>query len=206
MQLRAEFYFPFASQRSRQRPRSNLSSFLPLICIIFFFVCHALIKKGPLLAVSRELDAPRDTLCPPFGWVLDTVSCWSYNVFFFLGRFAIAVPGEVHGQLRAWREYGRLPWKDLVQPAIDLASKGFAISTAVADALSEDMVEKIKEGKGLRWTITIIRNRLSNRLLLLFITIFRVFFLANCAWDFRGVRVGYPFSKYILLGSVWNEP
>ena len=70
--------------------------------------------------------------------------------FFFLGRFAIAVPGEVHGQLRAWREYGRLPWKDLVQPAIDLASKGFPISTAVADALSEDMVEKIKEDKGLR--------------------------------------------------------
>ena len=52
--------------------------------------------------------------------------------------------------MRAWREYGRLPWKDLVQPAIDLASKGFAISTAVADALSEDMVEKIKEDKGLR--------------------------------------------------------
>ena len=70
--------------------------------------------------------------------------------FFFLDRFAIAIPGEVHGQYRAWREYGRLPWKDLVQPAIDLASKGFPISTAVADALSEDMVEKIKEDKGLR--------------------------------------------------------
>ena len=49
--------------------------------------------------------------------------------------------------MRAWREYGRLPWKDLVQPAIDLACKGFPISTAVADALSEDMVEKIKEDK-----------------------------------------------------------
>ena len=73
---------------------------------------------------------------------------WIYNVF-FQGGLAIAVPGEVHGQYKAWKEYGRLPWEALVQPAINLAREGFEISTAVADALKE-MVEKIKTDPGLR--------------------------------------------------------
>ena len=67
-----------------------------------------------------------------------------------LGGLAIAVPGEVRGLRRAWRKYHRLPWETLVQPAIDLARNGFPISAAVADALNDDMVEKIKKDKGLR--------------------------------------------------------
>ena len=67
-----------------------------------------------------------------------------------IGGLAIAVPGEVHGQYQAWKQYGRLPWKDLVQPAINLARNGFPISAAVAEALNDDMVKKIKEDPGLR--------------------------------------------------------
>jgi len=70
---------------------------------------------------------------------------------FFLGGLAIAVPGEVHGLRRAWREYHQLPWETLVQPAIDLAREGFPISAAVAEALSEkNMVTDIKDDSGLR--------------------------------------------------------
>ena len=69
---------------------------------------------------------------------------------FLLGGLAIAVPGEVNGLYRAWKEYGWLPWKDLVQPAINLAREGFEISTAVADALNDHMVERIKKDPGLR--------------------------------------------------------
>ena len=69
---------------------------------------------------------------------------------FFPGGLAIAVPGEVRGQHQAWNEHGRLRWEDLVQPAIDLARNGFPISHALADALNDDMVEKIKKDKGLR--------------------------------------------------------
>ena len=69
---------------------------------------------------------------------------------FFPGGLAIAVPGEVRGQYQAWNEHGRLSWEDLVQPAIDLARNGFRISHALADALNDDMVEKIKKDKGLR--------------------------------------------------------
>ena len=68
------------------------------------------------------------------------------------GGLSIAVPGEVHGQYQAWNKYGKLPWKRLVQPAIDLARKGFKISHALADVLKYDKkaVEAIKEDDGLR--------------------------------------------------------
>ncbi|CAA0806403.1 Gamma-glutamyltranspeptidase 1 [Striga hermonthica] len=44
------------------------------------------------------------------------------------GPLSIAVPGELAGLNLAWRNYGKLPWKSLVQPAIRLASRGFKIS------------------------------------------------------------------------------
>ena len=68
---------------------------------------------------------------------------------FFPGGLAIAVPGEVRGQYQAWKLYGKLTWKDLVQPAIDLARKGFQISHALADAMKDEF-EKIKHDEGLR--------------------------------------------------------
>ena len=41
-----------------------------------------------------------------------------------LGRLASGVPGSVDGMAEAHKKYGKLPWKDLIQPAIDLASNG----------------------------------------------------------------------------------
>ena len=69
---------------------------------------------------------------------------------FLPGGLAIAVPGEVNGLYRAWKKYGWLPWKDLVQPAINLAKEGFEIRTTVADAMNDHMVERIKTDPGLR--------------------------------------------------------
>ena len=44
------------------------------------------------------------------------------------GQLASGVPGSVAGMEAAYKKYGTLPWKDLIQPAIELASKGFAIT------------------------------------------------------------------------------
>jgi len=41
---------------------------------------------------------------------------------------AIGVPGTVAGLFLAHSKYGKLPWHDVVQPAIDLASKGFEMN------------------------------------------------------------------------------
>jgi len=44
------------------------------------------------------------------------------------GYKAAAVPGTVAGLALAHRKFGKLPWKDVVQPAFDLADKGVVLS------------------------------------------------------------------------------
>ena len=44
------------------------------------------------------------------------------------GLLSVGVPGTVAGLYQAHQKYGKLPWKDLVEPAIQLAKKGFPMS------------------------------------------------------------------------------
>ena len=44
------------------------------------------------------------------------------------GLLSVGVPGTVAGLFQAHQKYGKLPWKDLVQPAVDLAKNGFLMS------------------------------------------------------------------------------
>lgn len=59
------------------------------------------------------------------------------------------MPGEVRGLHYASQRHGRLLWNELVQPAIDLARKGFEITEAVKEAL-ETFEEDIRNDTGLR--------------------------------------------------------
>ncbi|NJM69968.1 MAG: gamma-glutamyltransferase [Scytonema sp. RU_4_4] len=45
------------------------------------------------------------------------------------GYLAVATPGTVAGLYEVHRRYGKLPWKELVKPAISLAKDGFIISS-----------------------------------------------------------------------------
>ncbi len=45
-----------------------------------------------------------------------------------VGHLAVGVPGTVAGMVEAHKRFGKLPFKDVVQPAITLAEKGFALS------------------------------------------------------------------------------
>ncbi|MDN3549725.1 gamma-glutamyltransferase [Mucilaginibacter aquaedulcis] len=49
---------------------------------------------------------------------------------------ASGVPGSVDGMVQAHAKYGKLKWADLVQPAIDLARKGFKITKHLASDLN----------------------------------------------------------------------
>ena len=64
----------------------------------------------------------------------------------------------MRGQFEAWKRHGRLTWKRLVQPAIDLAKNGFKASKALDDALkkTKGIKEDIKNDPGLRSEIFII--------------------------------------------------
>lgn len=61
-----------------------------------------------------------------------------------LGIFACGVPGTVDGMWQAHWKYGRLPWAQLVQPAIDLADKGYQITGQEAEQLNEEKVNFIR--------------------------------------------------------------
>lgn len=52
-----------------------------------------------------------------------------------VGHLAAGVPGTVAGFYEAHKRFGKLPWKDLVEPAVKLASDGFALSYELARSL-----------------------------------------------------------------------
>src|SRR5262249_24956573 len=53
-----------------------------------------------------------------------------------LGHKIIGVPGTVRGLALAHRRFGKLPWKDVVLPAVKLADEGFVINAALARSLN----------------------------------------------------------------------
>ena len=52
------------------------------------------------------------------------------------GHLAAGVPGTVDGMVKAHQKYGSLPWEKLLQPAVDLAARGFAITEKEASGLN----------------------------------------------------------------------
>lgn len=96
-----------------------------------------------------------------------------------VGALASGIPGSVDGMVRAHEKYGSMPWKELLQPAIDLALQGFPITEMQArelNGLHDQFLEQNPEGtvftsqkqwqakdkmvqKELGHTLTLIRDR-----------------------------------------------
>lgn len=60
------------------------------------------------------------------------------------GHLASGVPGSVDGMAEAHKKFGSLPWKDLIQPSIDLALKGFKLTAREARWFNEMHDDLIK--------------------------------------------------------------
>lgn len=80
-------------------------------------------EKAPGAATERMFQ---DT----FGQVLPNKSRY--------GIFAAGVPGTVDGMWTAHQKYGSMPWGQLVQPAVELAEKGFQITEREAANLEAE--------------------------------------------------------------------
>ncbi|MEP6738615.1 MAG: gamma-glutamyltransferase [Chryseolinea sp.] len=75
----------------------------------------------------------------------------------YQGHLASGVPGTIAGLQAAHQKYGTLPWSTLVQPAIDLALKGFTLTEREASGLN--YVKKYLEKNNTRLPTFMIRDR-----------------------------------------------
>jgi gamma-glutamyltranspeptidase/glutathione hydrolase len=62
---------------------------------------------------------------------------------------ASGVPGSVDGMVEAHHKYGKLPWAELLQPAINLARNGFKITARLAADLNNNQADfkRLNPGK-----------------------------------------------------------
>ncbi len=64
------------------------------------------------------------------------------------GYLAPGVPGTVRGLAMAHARFGKLPWRDLVQPSADLARNGFKVSASLANGLNREVAGPMKAFPG----------------------------------------------------------
>lgn len=73
------------------------------------------------------LAAHRDMYLDDNGDVIEGAS--------LVGHLAVGVPGTVAGMWAAHERYGKLPWKDLVMPAVALAEDGFVVAESLGSGM-----------------------------------------------------------------------
>ena len=84
------------------------------------------------------LAATRDMYLDASGNVIKDAS--------LLGYRAIGVPGTVAGLALAHKRYGKLPWRDVVEPARTLAAEGFIVSEYLARSLrGKETMERLQK-------------------------------------------------------------
>lgn len=63
-------------------------------------------------------------------------------------HLASGVPGTVDGMINAHSKYGKLAFRDVIQPAIDLAENGFSVAADQAESLNSNRLHFIERNSG----------------------------------------------------------
>ena len=98
-------------------------------------------RSGVIRALDFRETAPlaahRDMYLDDTGAVVSDLS--------LKGAMACGTPGTVAGLHELWTDHATLPWKDLIQPAVDLADSGFIIDEYLAESLGDYEKSLIEE-------------------------------------------------------------
>lgn len=100
-----------------------------------FMLAHT--AKGKNIALDFREKAPlaahRDMFLDEEGNVIENLST--------LGHLSVGVPGSVDGMITIHQKYGTLPWSQLIQPAIQLAEKGFVVTELDAIEMNKHLAD-----------------------------------------------------------------
>jgi gamma-glutamyltranspeptidase/glutathione hydrolase len=95
------------------------------------FIVYRL-KDGQIGSIDGREKAPskahKDMFLDKDGNVIKDLS--------LIGHLAVGVPGSVDAMYQMHKKFGKLAWKDLVQPAIDLANNGFLLTKREAEYIN----------------------------------------------------------------------
>lgn len=83
----------------------------------------ARLASGETIAIDYREKAPAKAHARMFLTRDGSVDTMASEV----GYLVAGVPGTIRGLETAWRRYGKLSWKELLEPAIELAEKGFPL-------------------------------------------------------------------------------
>lgn len=72
--------------------------------------------------------------------ILATEDMFKTDDSYLRGPLVHAVPGEVKGYWELHKKYSKTPWKDLIQPSIELCEAGFEVSKHMSDSIAPKML------------------------------------------------------------------
>jgi gamma-glutamyltranspeptidase/glutathione hydrolase len=98
-------------------------------------------KTGKLTAINASGWAPK-------GLTIDLLKSLGNTTMPQEGIQSVTVPGCVDGWAKLHKRFGKLPWKDLFQPAIYYADHGYPVTEMIREAWKEEEAKLAKDQNG----------------------------------------------------------
>ncbi len=100
-------------------------------------------KTGQLFAINASGWAPK-------ALTIDVLNAMGNRTMPQEGIHSVTVPGCVDGWAKLHKRFGRLPWKDVFQPAIYYAEHGFPVTEIISAAWKEEQNSLAKDQNARR--------------------------------------------------------